>query len=512
MPGQSAKSGNQPAKGQPAAQLEVVLSERLNYASWQNSVPVLQSVKILNTAAEALSGLTLEFESQPAFARSRRWTLDRIAPGSSISISDRDLELDANYLAGLNESELAQVTFRLHRGPHLLTEFRTSLRVPARNEWGGYPGMAELLAAFVLPNDPAIAGLLRTAADVLTNHGHLAALDGYQSQDPARAKMLAASLWSAVSGPRLAYATPPASFETEGQKTRLPSEVISTGLATCLDSTLLFAAAIEAIGLHPVVVLQKGHCFAGVWITQRTFGQIVESDVSEVRKALQSRELVLFETTLITFRPPGTFEQACQRAEQQLEHSRDADFVAAVDIQRARLSRILPLASHRPAQSSDPDANPSAELLPLPALPTADQLPVQVIEERPTTPDGRIQRLAAASSSISHYATDCSTFAVPNMASRSSVLHCRTLKTTSLPNSHSRLFHSRNAIPRPAVILRCTGSEPVRIFIVRSRQMHLHAVSCVSIYLPPNSRLALQSSIGDPAMTSPKVAPTRCSS
>lgn len=392
MPGQSAKSGNQPTKGQPAAQLEVVISERLNYASWQNSVPVLQSLKILNTATEALSGLTLEFESQPAFARSRRWTLDRIAPGSSISISDRDLELDANYLAGLNESELAQVIFRLHRGPHLLTEFRTSLRVLARNEWGGYPRMAELLAAFVLPNDPAIAGLLCTAADVLTNHGHVAALDGYQSQDPARAKMLAASLWSAVSGPRLAYATPPASFETEGQKTRLPSEVISTGLATCLDSTLLFAAAIEAIGLHPVVVLQKGHCFAGVWITQRTFGQIVESDVSEVRKALQSRELVLFETTLITFRPPGTFEQACQRAEQHIDHSRDAEFVAAVDIQRARLSRILPLASHRPAHSLDPAADETAELLPLPALPTPDQLPVQVIEERPTTPDGRIQR------------------------------------------------------------------------------------------------------------------------
>jgi very-short-patch-repair endonuclease len=392
MPGPKATSANTSPKGQPAAQLQVALCDRLNYASWQNSVPLLQSVTITNPGSEALSGLTLEFDSQPAFARPRRWILDRIAPGSTLSISDRELDLDAGYLAGLTESERAQVSFRLLRGPQQLTEFRSDLRVLARHEWGGYPRMAELLAAFVLPNDPAIAALLRKTAEVLTAGGHSAALDGYQSADPARAFMLVASLWSAASSLQLIYANPPASFESEGQKIRLPGDVISSRLATCLDSTLLFAAALEAIGLHPVIVLKKGHCFVGVWITRRTFGQVVERDVLEVRKALQARELLLFESTLITFQPKEPFKQAQLRAEQQVSHAHDADFVAVIDVQRARLSSVIPLSSPSTESTTTAAADQPADTLPLPALPSADQLPVQVIEERPTTPDGRIQR------------------------------------------------------------------------------------------------------------------------
>ena len=39
----------------------------------------------------------------------------------------------------------------------------------------------------------------------------------------------------------LTYATPPSSFEQVGQKTRRVATVLSDGLATCLDTTLLFA-------------------------------------------------------------------------------------------------------------------------------------------------------------------------------------------------------------------------------------------------------------------------------
>ncbi|MDP1562998.1 MAG: hypothetical protein Q8M16_16595 [Pirellulaceae bacterium] len=88
--------------------------------------------------------------------------------------------------------------------------------------------------------------------------------------------MLVAALWSAVAAKSLTYANPPRSFEAVGQKTRRPATVLSEGLATCLDSTLLFAAAIEAVGLNPVVVMVEGHCFAGAWLVQKTLPHIVE--------------------------------------------------------------------------------------------------------------------------------------------------------------------------------------------------------------------------------------------
>jgi len=62
----------------------------------------------------------------------------------------------------------------------------------------------------------------------------------------------------------LDYALPPASFERTGQKVRGPAQVAESGLATCLDLTLLFCAALEQAGLHPIVVFTEGHAFPGV--------------------------------------------------------------------------------------------------------------------------------------------------------------------------------------------------------------------------------------------------------
>ncbi len=54
----------------------------------------------------------------------------------------------------------------------MLTEVRKELRLLARDEWGGFDGMGGLAAAFVMPNDPAIAPILKKAGDVLQRFGH----------------------------------------------------------------------------------------------------------------------------------------------------------------------------------------------------------------------------------------------------------------------------------------------------------------------------------------------------
>jgi hypothetical protein len=63
---------------------------------------------------------------------------------------------------------------------------------------------------------------------------------------------------------------PLASFEQEGQKIRSPSQVLDGGVGTCLDTALLFAAALEQAGLNPVLLMTKGPAFAGVWLPSRT--------------------------------------------------------------------------------------------------------------------------------------------------------------------------------------------------------------------------------------------------
>src|SRR5690606_18528010 len=108
----------------------------------------------------------------------------------------------------------------------------------------------------------------------------------------------------------------PASFESRGQKVRRPGTIEEDRLATCLDTTLLFAAAVESAGLHPVILMFEGHAAVGVWLVKRTFANAIENDPMEVRKARASRELIVFETTGVTHRPAMTMEAA----QQALDH------------------------------------------------------------------------------------------------------------------------------------------------------------------------------------------------
>ncbi len=351
---------------------------------------------IENLSGETIEGLCLEVRSVPGFARPKKWMIDHLGTGSSVELRDRDIELEPEYLNGLNEAERGILVFTLTAGDRAIATAQHDLRVLARDQWGGLnSGLnseGELLAAYVMPNDPAVSKVLKLAGDVLAKHGHSSALDGYQSADPGRVYMLIAAIWSAVAAKSLTYANPPPSFENDGQKTRRPSTVLRDGLATCLDSTLLFAAAIEAVGLNPVIVMVKGHCFVGAWLVEKTLLQTVETDCSEIRKAIAARELITFETTLITHRPPANFEAAISTAANSTSESKEAEYLSTIDIRRARMAQIRPLASHERFAIAEESAVYDSGLLPLPAAPLVTAAMEDEFEQTPTTSEGRIDR------------------------------------------------------------------------------------------------------------------------
>jgi very-short-patch-repair endonuclease len=384
-------SCSESSTSQSVPRLVVEAADSFNYAAWQNAVPLLQSLAIDNTGRPELSSLTIELKAAPGFARDKHWRVDRVCAGETLTLKDVDLDIDPAYLDCLDEAERGALTFKLIHKGNILHETNHVLRVLARDEWGGMSTMGELLPAFVTPNDPALAGLLRSAATLLGQHGHSTALDGYQSGDPNRAYLLAASLWSAVAGRSLVYANPPGSFEQVGQKTRRVGTVLSDGIATCLDTTLLFASALEAVGLNSVIVMTAGHCFAGVWLVEKTFKRLVERDCSELRKAIAAKELVIFETTLVTHQPPGRFPDAVATVTRAISEEKEREFIAVVDVTRARMSQVLPLASHGTRTKEVPD-EPESGPPPLPASPGFDAVPAAESEERPHTPAGRIER------------------------------------------------------------------------------------------------------------------------
>lgn len=391
-----------------APRIEAAVAVTLNLADFQNAVPLIYELKVVNGTARRWSSLGVTVTSTPPFFQPRTWRLDQIEPGEWRNIPRTDLALDGAMLARLTEAETAVLHLALSQdagGPgddalHTLALHRLDLTLELlpRNQWGGLRQMPGMVAAFVQPNEPVVERILKQAAGVLRDHHCNPALDGYQG-GTRHAWEIASAIWAAVSRMGLDYALPPASFEQRGQKIRGPQQVADSGLATCLDSTLLLCAALEQAGLHPLVVFTRGHAFAGVWLRREEFSDCVVDDAAALRKRIALNELVVFETTLLAHRPVPSFQVAVNHGARQMEDASTGDrpFELAVDVRRARLQRIRPLASPDAAAAPSGETGGSGEASPALAEPFStaptglfaqDEVPE---DSKPQTPEGRLQ-------------------------------------------------------------------------------------------------------------------------
>ena len=376
-------------------ELSATIAPKISFATHQNDVPILRDLAVSNESRESFENLRLEIEADPPVFASRSWSLERLNRGAAIRPSDRDLSLNASLLLSLREAVRADIRLRLrNKDGAAIAERAFHADLLAFNEWGGAGAMPELLAAFVQPNDPAIASLLRSASQILSRAGKPDGIDGYQSGSRSRVYELASAVWSAVLGLQLTYTEPPASFEEQGQKIRTPSQVLESKLATCLDAAVLFAASFEQAGLRPILVLTKGHALVGVWLQPQEFATVLVEEAAMLRKRIALDELIVFETTMVASRARPGFSKAIAEGARRIAEERESEFVLALDIFRARMQKLRPLAllQDRAADSStlvdsDDPAGEPFELAPM--LPDFD---LAEPEMAPATPEGRLDR------------------------------------------------------------------------------------------------------------------------
>ena len=323
--------------------IEIITSviPKLNLAFQQNSLPVIREIEIRNSSEKGLNHLELVLTSSPPFIIEKTWVIDRLASNSQIILSDTKLELNAEFLRTLKETVLGALKFTLKLDDEVLDTITKDVQILAKDEWPGVQVLPEILAAFIQPNDSVVQSILRDASKILEVGGQERSIEGYQSNSPRRVATIISALWSAMCKLDLTYANPPASFEETGQKVRLPSKILETRLATCLDTSLLFASCIEQSGLNALVIFTQGHAFVGCWLSDEDLSTTVIYDVQALRKRCQLNELIVFETTLCTSKPPTKFSLAKQEAEDKLKD--DDKFILAIDVKRARSARIKPL-------------------------------------------------------------------------------------------------------------------------------------------------------------------------
>ncbi len=291
--------------------LQLELSPYLNLALRLNDVQPVRHLSVHNDADEDLQDLRLELTSNPSQALCHTFDHLAVAAGQTLELPLKDIRLDYDFYAQLSEGLTAHVTATVYSAPQsnqitdqpnnqttdLLTTAAADTRLLPAHHWGGNAGVPELVAAHVLPNDPAVARLLRRAAELLAPKGF--SLNGYQSNDPQAAGAQLLAVLTAIREQDIHYVGVPQSFEQHGQKVRTPTEVVGSGLGNCLDLTALACSVLEQAELHPGIVLVEGHAYLVCWLQPTPVRAGTVKDLQMLRKAEASGLLMACESTAL---------------------------------------------------------------------------------------------------------------------------------------------------------------------------------------------------------------------
>ncbi len=323
--------------------LEVDLIPTINYALRRNGIPTIRSLIVINNSENTLENIDIRISAGEICSEITRH-IDCIPSQSTLEIKDFDLKVDVEYLISLTEKASVTLTVALFSGENEICSEMREIEALTFDEWHGNAHSLELLAAFATPNHPEVTKIIMEATPFLEKWTGDPSWDAYQSRSANRVRMQAAAIYAAIHEKNIVYSVPPASFEKTGQRVRLADTIMHDKFATCLDFALLYVACLEAVGLNPILILQQGHVFAGFWFENYSFPESVLDDPSFVTKRLADgvREIEILETTALAAGKNLSYEQACATARKEIL---EPNFVAVIDVRRARLSNIAPLPS-----------------------------------------------------------------------------------------------------------------------------------------------------------------------
>lgn len=315
----------------------------VNFAMQQNHVPVIREIMLKNTGKNDLKDVGVHISFEPDFAISYQQHIESIPAGTEERISTIPIQLSISFLSQLTERLLGYIQVEITAEDRSLFSGSYEISLLAFDQWGGISVLPEMLAAFVTPNHPIIVPIVKRASEILGTWAGSSALDAYQTRDPNCVKKQMAAIYEAIAEQQIAYCTVPASFEESGQRIRLYDDVLSHKLANCLDMSLLYAGCLETIGIHPLIVVIKGHAFVGGWLIPDSFSDSVNDDVSLLTKRTAEgiNEILLVESACMNAGTSVSFDSAIALANDKLK---DPDnFLLFVDVMRARNAQIRPL-------------------------------------------------------------------------------------------------------------------------------------------------------------------------
>lgn len=315
----------------------------INFAMQQNKVSVIHQLSIENMTSEPFRNIQVQITAEPDFGSITPVMMEAIPANNSVCLQSFSLVLSANYFAQLTERMSGSLKIEIRSEAETIFTRTYPIDILAYDQWGGINIFPEMLAAFITPNHAVLTPIIKRAAAILEQWTGTPSLDEYQSRNPDRVRKQMAAIYTALTEQQIIYSTIPASFEEHGQRVRLTDSVLAQKLGTCLDMALLYTSCLESIGLNALIVITKGHAFAGGWLVPETFPDPAIDDVSLLTKRTAEGiyDITLVETTCMNMGHNADFDNAVKSANGKL--SDPGSFILAIDIRRARHSGVRPI-------------------------------------------------------------------------------------------------------------------------------------------------------------------------
>lgn len=324
-------------------ELSCEIDDVLTYAIQHNGAHIVNDICIKNVSEVDIDNLVVCIDSNNELVEKFELGIQKIKPGEELHFKNLNIGINAEYLASLTERSTCKLKIDIYLEDEVVVSSTKNITALAFNQWPGLQYTPELLAAFAMPNHPVVASLLQLASKYLDKWTQEPSLAGYQFDDPNRVKTMAAAAYAAIQQKNITYAEPPSSFEEFGQRIRLADAVIDQHMGTCMDMTLLYVACLEAIGLNPFMIMMKGHIFAGVWLIEESFSDMIMDDPSQLEKRMSKgiHEIIVVECTAMCAGKMRSFDDAITHAGSNV--SNYGDFAFVIDVKRARSRGVRPL-------------------------------------------------------------------------------------------------------------------------------------------------------------------------
>ncbi len=325
--------------------LQVNINNKVNYAMYHNKFNIIRNINLKNISDEKIEKIILKIISDCDAVEPFSKIIEHIEPLQEIKLNDVDLKINGDYLATLTEKINCNLKITVEVDGEILVSRYEELTILSFDEWAGMGVYPEILASFVTPNHPIMNQLKHEVAKILGSWNVDASLDGYLSQNSDRVKKMAGAAFVAIQKLNIVYSVLKSSYENEGQRIRLCEDIYENRLANCIDITLLYCSLIESLGLNPIIILSRGHAYAGVWLVDQSFQENILDDSYDIERRTEEgiNEIIVVECTNMCSGNLISFDEAIGSAKNTL--AKHSEFLLAIDVVRNRKAGVLPLPS-----------------------------------------------------------------------------------------------------------------------------------------------------------------------